>query len=361
MKLIEAKKSDRYIPLKIGFSSLFILLIIFHNYLFNRILPHNNHTPVPLATPSLKTAKETFKITNPVDGADIILIPSGTSYIGTSADRDKLADASETNPRMVWLDDYYIYKNEVTLEQFKKFADKTGYITTAEKKKSPYTWRSLLKTVPFNHPVAFISWFDADAYAQWAGGSLPTEAQWEKAARGNTLNIYPWGNNPDPSRFNNELQKESSESDRSRQAEDDDYNLNSSKPVGSYPKGISPYGVTDMLGNVWEWCDDWYERKHLFPGKDMALYHPRGPMKGKFKILKGGGYCDDPKNYRVTCRDRNVPETFADDFGFRVVIYPISLSKSPSGRNKFQSPRGTYTGDPKPVFVNIKTGNKVDK
>lgn len=359
MKKSETKNSNRYLPVKIGFSSLIVLLLIFNSHLFNRVLPHNNRTSVPTANPSVKATRKPAETTNPVDGAAIILIPSGFSYLGTSTGKDKLADASETNPRKAWLDDYYIYKYEVTLGQFKKFTDKTGYITTAENKKSPYTWRSLLKTLPHNHPVAFISWFDAHAYSEWAGGSLPTEAQWEKAARGEDLRIYPWGDNPDTSRFNNELQGGGSDRDRSQQAEDDDYNLNSSKPVGSYPGGVSPYGVTDMLGNVWEWCDDWYEREHLFPGKDMAVYHPRGPLKGKFKIIKGGGYCDDPKNYRVTCRDRNVPETFADDFGFRVVVYPESLKKLPSNSKKFLPPRGTYTEDAKPVFVDVKTGNKL--
>ena len=352
------KYSNRYLSVKIGFSSLIVLLLIFNSHLFSGFLPHNNRTSVLVAVPSVKATQKTAKTINPTDGAAIIFIPSGFSYLGTSLSKDRLADASETNPRKVWLDGFYIYKYEVTLGEFEKFVQQTGYITTAEKKKKLHTWRSLLKVVPKNHPVGFMSWFDAHAYAKWAGGFLPTEAQWEKAARGDTLNIYPWGNNPDISRFNNELQGGGSDRDRSQQNEEDDYDLTSSKPVGSYSAGVSPYGVTDMLGNVWEWCDDWYERKHLFPGKDMALYHPRGPLKGKFKIMKGGGYCDDPKNYRVTCRDRNFPATFADDFGFRVVIYPESLKKIHSNSKTFLPPRGTYTEDPNPVFVNVKTGEK---
>jgi len=281
--------------------------------------------------------------------------------MGTTLSIDGLADASETGPRLVYLDDYYIYKYEVTIGQFKKFTDKTGYITTAEKKKASHNWKSLLKTIPQTHPVAFISWFDARAYSEWAGGSLPTEAQWEKAARGNTLNIYPWGNNPDITRFHNELQIGGSARDNSQYIEDGSYNLNCSKPVGSYPAGVSPYGVMDMLGNFWEWCDDWYERRHIFPEKYMALYHPRGPVTGKFKVVKGGGCCDDPKNYRITCRDRNIPETFADDFGFRVVIYPGGLGKQPFNGKKFQPPTGTYTDAPNAVFIDIRTGKKVDK
>lgn len=331
-----------------------ILLLTFLLFIISGCNNHRNTSRQhPASPPSVSPSAKITQTINPADEAEIILIPSGFSYLGTSAEKDSLADASETGPRLVYLDDFYIYKHEVTLKQFKKFADKTGYITTAEKKKAPHNWRSLLKTVPHNHPVAFISWFDAHAYSEWAGGFLPTEAQWEKAARGDTLNIYPWGNNPDITKFNNELQGGGSDRDRSQHVEDGSYNLKFSKPVGSYPEGASPYGATDMMGNVWEWCSDWYEREHLFPGKDMAVYHPRGPLTGKFKMTKGGGYCDDPKNYRVTCRDRNIPETFADDFGFRVVIYPESLNKPPSESKKFQPPGGTYTEDPDPVFINV--------
>jgi len=352
--MIRVEKKNNKFTLVAGFCMVWyaVFIIISSGCSYNNNKVDIQQTPVPLSSPQI------IQKTNTVDDASMILIPAGFSYVGTSIEKDKLADASETNPRKVYLDDFYIYRYEVTLKQFNKFVEKTGYITTAEKKKAPYNWRSLMDKLPDNHPVAFVSWYDADAYARWAGGSLPTEAQWEKAARGIDTRIYPWGDNPDPSRFNNELGSDNPGADRSKHIEEGDYNLQSSKPVGSYPSGASPYGVMDMMGNVWEWCDDWYERKHLFPGRDAALYHPRGPSKGKFKMVKGGGYCDDPKNYRTTCRDRNVPDAFADDFGFRVVLYPGRLESSISDPSEFQAPRGTYSDDTKQVFVDTRTGRK---
>jgi len=341
-------------------SGVVIILLLLSYYIFFSPGDTKDQQNADSKNTHTKKAVTIKEYINPADGAALVFIPAGFSYIGTDRNTDPMADASETAPRLVYLDEYYIYKYEVTLGQFKKFADDTGYITTAEKKRSQYNWRNLLGELSKKHPSAFISWYDADAYSKWAGGHLPTEAQWEKAARGEGLLIYPWGNKPDNDRFNNELDGDFNKADRSQHIEDGDFILKSSKPVGSYPLGASPYGVMDMLGNVWEWCDDWYERKHVFPGKGLAVYHPRGLKDGKFKIVKGGGYCDDPANYRVTCRDRNFPDTVSDDFGFRVVIYPGSLHNKKKGDKNFSPPRGTYTDDSHPVFIDKTTKKRIN-
>lgn len=313
----------------------------------SKILPTQNHT------------KPVSSVVNPKDGAPMVLIPHGFSYIG-APEKDQLADASEKPLRKVYLDDYYIYTYEVTLSQFKKFVEETGYKTTAEQKGAKFTWRSQLEKYPPTVPVAFISWRDADAYCKWAGGSLPTEAQWEKAARGTSANAYPWGDEMDRTRFNNELQDAGSA--EPFQYSDEGSFCSNLKPVGSFPSGNSPYGVSDMLGNVWEWVDDWYERHHIDAGK-YAIYHPRGPKTGKMKILKGGGYCNDIKNYRVSCRDRNLIDSFDDDTGFRVVIYPgspVLVKHSFSSGNSFIPPRGTYTDDLVKTYVDPNTGKKIE-
>lgn len=264
---------------------------------------------------------------NQKDGAVMIHIPAGVSYLG-ALDNDQLADASERPLRAVYLDDFYIYKYEVTLAQFKKFADDTGYITEGEKNTTYYTWRDQLRVYSPDTPAGFISWSDAKAYCQWAGGKLPTEAQWEKAGRGDKPWIYPWGNDRDDTRFNNELELEPEQEyskSRSSYVESPDSFAFGLKPVGSFPQGDSAYGVSDMLGNVWEWCEDWYQRHHT-SSELFVLYSPSGPKEGRLKIVKGGGFCDDPKNYRISCRDRNLPNAIADDYGFRVVIEPVNTN-----------------------------------
>lgn len=164
--------------------------------------------------------------TNRIDGAEMILIPSGEFIMGS----DFIDD--EKPVRSVYLDDFYIYKTEVTVAQYSKFCTDTN---KKMPEKPEYGWQ-------YNYPIVNVSWENATAYAKWAGVSLPTEAQWEKAARGPNGLVYPWGNKWDSSKCSNYKNGETSEP----------------SPVGSFPAGASFYGVLDMAGNVWEWCADWY-------------------------------------------------------------------------------------------------------
>ncbi len=116
------------------------------------------------------------------------------------------------------------------------------------------------------HPVANVSWFEAKAYCEWREKRLPTEAEWEKAARGTDGRIYPWGNTMDPSRAN------IAES-----------HIGHTMPVGSYPKGRSPYGLYDMAGNVWDWTEDWYQP---YPGN----HEPDDNYGERYKVARGGGF-----------------------------------------------------------------------
>ncbi len=151
------------------------------------------------------------------------------------------------------------------------------------------------------HPVTDVSWDDALAYTRWAGGELPTEAQWEKAARGPRGLIYPWGNDWDASRCRH------------------DKNRGSQKtcPVHSYPGGVSGYGTYNQSGNVWEWCADWYDNGYYgqSPGRD-----PRGPAGGSFRSGRGGGWWGvGPGWFRGARRGGGVPDDRRDDQGFRLV------------------------------------------
>ncbi len=160
----------------------------------------------------------------------------------------------------VYVKGFYIDKFEVTNARWKAFAEATnGYIPATWKDGEPLPGES-------DHPVTDTDWYDADAYCRWAGTRLPTEAEWEKAARGTDGRLWPWGNVFDPAKANTE------ETARYR-----------SVPVGSYPEGASPYGVHDMTGNIWEWTSSWYR---AYPGSTMQ----REAFGEKYHVLRGGSW-----------------------------------------------------------------------
>jgi formylglycine-generating enzyme required for sulfatase activity len=228
-------------------------------------------TPLPTATPTPEpTLGIGSTIVNPVDGAVLVYVPEGEFLMG-SEDDDAWDD--EKPQRLVYLDAFWIYQHPVTNTQFAAFVDASGHQTMAEETGWAWVWdgRNWMQTEGAtwgapegpgsslaergDHPVVQVSWFDATAYCQWAGGRLPTEAEWEKAARGTDGRRFPWGDDPvagDRANFC-DVNCPMNWADESR---DDGYAGTS--PVGSYPAGASPYGALDMAGNVWEWVADLY-------------------------------------------------------------------------------------------------------
>jgi formylglycine-generating enzyme required for sulfatase activity len=192
---------------------------------------------------------------------------------------------------------FYIDKYEVTNRQFQAFADATGYRTDAEKKNEAQTWRTEYTAGKDSHPVVWMSWNDAHAYCEWAGKRLPTEAQWEKAARGTDARLWPWGNN-----WDNELLN-SGEGGRG-----------ATVPVGSFADGASFYGAMDMAGNVWEWVNDWYEAGYYQSG---VTTDPQGPEGGVDRVLRGGGYNNGLHDVRVANRHKGGQAGYAPDHGVR--------------------------------------------
>jgi formylglycine-generating enzyme required for sulfatase activity len=158
----------------------------------------------------------------------------------------------------------------------------------------PEDWQTQ-KQFP-NRPVTRVSWFEAAAYCAWAGGRLPTEAEWERAARGPQGSRYSWGKEPplDASRAN--------------------YGgaIGHVTPVGLFPKGNTSEGLCDMLGNVWEWCGDWFG-----PYGTEHSQNPLGPKEGEYRILRGGSWIVDPRNVRVSFRIWFEPSYRVDVNGFR--------------------------------------------
>lgn len=231
----------------------------------------------------------------------MVLVPAGEFTMGTD---DPQAPDDQRPARKVNVDAFYIDKHEVTNAQFKEFILANGYKTrkywTKEgwdfirKKRVYYIYpekatyhidsplgfgENDVSTAP-NHPVIGVSWYEASAYAKWAGKRLPTEAEWEKAARGTDARIYPWGNKFDFSKLK--------------------YFPHHDKlsPVGSYPKGASPYGVLDMAGSVAEWCADNIDNKET-------------------KVLRGGGWDALRLQLRCTYRKNQPPIYQYYNTGFR--------------------------------------------
>ena len=253
--------------------------------------------PAPLATPSKVEVRQNPNPvkkqvwTNPQDGSEFVWVPAGQFIMGSNE-----GFLDERPQRRVYLDGYWIGKYEVTVAQFRRFCEATG----REMPRAPeWGWQDA-------HPVANVTWHDAAAYAEWSGCRLPTEAEWEKAARGADGRLYPWGNVWDVENCNNY-------SDHNPAG--DGYQQTQTAPVGSYPSGASPYGCLDMAGNVWEWCRDWYSSTYysVSPSTD-----PQGSTSGSVRVLRGGSWNSYDDLCRAAFRYDNSPSFTYDSSGFRL-------------------------------------------
>jgi sulfatase modifying factor 1 len=224
---------------------------------------------------------------NEKDGAEMVWVPEGEFVMGNDDGLQR-----EKPLRTVYLDGYWIYKYPVTLEQYAAYCRESGLSLPP---KPEWGWRH-------DHPVVNVSWHDATAYAAWAGVALPTEAQWEKAARGTDGREYPWGETWDPARC---------------QCSRDKYgDAKSTAPVTEYRDGVSPFGAMDMAGNVWEWCDDWYAENYYY--KAAPSRNPAGPAAGEYRVLRGGGWYNyDGGYFRCAYRDGDGPDVVNGGIGFR--------------------------------------------
>ena len=240
----------------------------------------------------------------------------------------------ETPSHRVFLDPFYIDTYEVTNARFQQFVQATGYRTQAERegggkiRTGAKTWAQVPDAnwrAPRGqgssiagleaHPVVQVSWHDAKAYCAWAGKRLPTEAEWEKAARGTDGRLYPWGNQSDGSRVN--FCDRNCPFEWKDDSVDDGYG--STAPVGSYEAGRSPYGTYDMAGNVWEWVADRYDAGYY---QRSPARNPPGPSSGAQVGLRGGSWLYDALAFRTTVRSGVPPDRRNDNIGLRCVRAP---------------------------------------
>jgi formylglycine-generating enzyme required for sulfatase activity len=223
------------------------------------------------------------------DGAVMVKIPEGEFHMGN------LETEGHPQPHTVYVSTFLMDKTPVTWGQYEKFLEATGWPLPPDE---PY-WG-----IHDDQPAVFVTWEESRAYCEWVGGRLPTEAEREKAARGTDERKYPWGDeepNPMLATFRH------------------NWGYVASTPVGSHPAGASPYGLLDMGGNVWEWCEDWFDPKYpeVSPKKD-----PRGPATGRSHVVKGGSWDSRPSVLSASSRNFGYLGYREGDFGFRCAADP---------------------------------------
>lgn len=230
------------------------------------------------------------------DGMVLVYVPDGTFTMGYFG-----SDQGDERPEhQVYLDAYWIDKTEVTNAMYAR--------CVANKKcNSPQSLKSNTRKKYYGNPefddfpVIYVSWEDAKKYCEWVGRDLPTEAQWEKAARGPDGRLYPWGNTQPKNTLLNYLRS----------------GIKDTSKVGSYPDGASIYGALDMAGNVYEWVNDWYSSVYY---QSSPSENPLGPISGTFRVARGGAWGYDAEYARSSYRNRYTPDRSFFSYGFRCAL-----------------------------------------
>ena len=244
------------------------------------------------------------------DGAPLKRIPAGEFLMGTSiSKRDGGRD--EYPERRIFLDAFYMDSLEITNGRYLEFVKAAGHrIPEHPRDKTLTLWQGATVPAAFkDHPVINVDWSDAAAYCEWAGRRLPTEAEWERAARGTTGRRFPWGDAEPTRTLANYLNQWR--------------NGGGLEPVGSHPQGASPEGVQDLQGNVWEWVADWYDPHYYEKG---PLRNPKGPNEGTRKVMRGSGWESEAPVLRSAHRLSSDPKNRNHSLGFRCAMDAASIT-----------------------------------
>lgn len=234
-----------------------------------------------------------------IDGAEMILIPEGKFLLGSpNGDTD-------TQPmRECFLPAYYIDRYPVTNERYLQFIKNAGHPPPAHWWNPKEHGGQFFAPEKAHHPVTNIHYQDAIQYCEWSGKRLPTEAEWEKAARTSDGRAYPWGIHWQKGIAN--------------------FGTHQTTPVYAFPEGQSPYGAYDLLGNTWEWVTDWYSAEtyqHINPTT------PHGPQQGTHRVIRGGSYADPPSSISSYTRGYRDPLLASPTLGFRCALHSPNSSR----------------------------------
>lgn len=262
--------------------------------------PSPTTSPFPEASVTAKPG-----LINPADGAELKLVPAGEFVMGAEPETAlAICEATsvgctledfldESPPHAVYLNSFWIYATEVTNAQY-RICVEAGVCSL------PAFLEFYDQALFADHPAVYVSWYQAEAYCDWAGGRLPTEAEWEKSARGEDGRLFPWGDHPDCGYANLKGCTQGLTAD-----------------VGTFPEGASPYGILDLAGNAAEWVADWYDPAYYAVSPPE---NPQGPAEGEMKAARGGSWKNPFSGVRATNRSANFPEVFSSGVGFRCVL-----------------------------------------
>ena len=271
--------------------------------------PQLTATLAPTVTPTREAPQAGDTQTRGKDGMVMVYVPDGEFAMGSNSDSGRYGEMPQHN---VYLDAFWIDRTAVTSDQFRKCVE-AGFCpapTMCDDGAPAYEDGS--KT---DHPVVCVGWDQARTYCEWAGARLPTEAEWEKAARGTDGRVYPWGSSFDGARLNS--CDRNCEFDWKDSDVDDGYARTA--PVGSYPAGVSPYGALDMAGNVWEWVADWWDPAYYASSPER---NPAGPPAGVQRVLRGGAWGNAWYNVRAASRGYDFSAPRTGYIGFRCAGSP---------------------------------------